>query len=813
MALYGAEFVLTYTAWNVLINSGVLGDAANHTLRWVKDGTPNVPDNVPSSEVDAVNTPGLYKITISTTEAECVAGTLAGKSSTENVNILPVQVLFEHTNVNVSGWLGTQVTLSSTTLKPEVDIFSISDDVVSASGLQYQYDGTGLTGDTFPATQSQINQVANVSGQAKRAPSSYVLTTGVQSANTVTATEELDGTRHEHTGVTEMDLYYEFEIGAALPTEVKFTGYLQGNNDDLEVYGYDWVSSSWKQIGELNGQASSNNVVKEYDLLVNMVGSGANEGKVRIRFTDGAFTLSSATLAVDQLLVVFSIGDGAYENGAIWLDTNASNTNTVRGVDGRASNPVSTIAAANTLLASANLSRIEVAPASSVTFAASQENQQFLGKNWTVALGGQSLSGSYIQGADISGIATGANEIHFDHCHFGNVTLPPCDSEGCILEGTFTFGTAGDFFFENCKSGVAGTSTPSIDFGSALNSSNVNFRAYSGGIEIKNMGTGTGSYNMSLEGDGQLVVNANCSATSAIAIRGHFPISGDTTAIAAIIFSDDARYVESSVVDAVWDEILSGTTHNISTSAGRRLREVSGKVIHDGMCQSGSTVNTVVLAAGASAVNGAYDPAMIAIIAGPGSGQSRLILEYTGSTTTAIVDRSWKVTPTDASEYIIYAHPGREHVNEGMAQGGGAATITLNTLASSQDNAYNNQVVFIRSGDGDDQVRHVLNYNGTTKVATVGRDWDIVPTPSSAYVMLPNLVHEPSDVADAILIRNISNVEDTAPEHSLGTLVMAGLNSTVSGVSRYIYKSDQTAVMHQQTVTVEASGDPITGVS
>ncbi len=129
--------------------------------------------------------------------------------------------------------------------------------------------------------------------------------------------------------------------------------------------------------------------------------------------------------------------------------------------------------------------------------------------------------------------------------------------ERCVLESTFTIGTAGNFFFEDCKSGVAGTSTPVLDFGSALNFSMINFRNYSGGIEIQNMGKGTGNYDMSLEGDGQLIVNANNTAdgggTSTVAIRGNFTITDN--AGGAVTLSDDARYdvsqINAEVVDAL----------------------------------------------------------------------------------------------------------------------------------------------------------------------------------------------------------------------------------------------------------------------
>ncbi len=434
-----------------------------------------------------------------------------------------------------------------------VDSVAISGDTTSADNLELQYDTTGLAGDTFPATQSQLSKITNVGAAVHTPASSYTLTTGVQSANTVADTEELNQTRHTHTDAdNEMDLYYEFIVGSGIPEEVTVTGYLTGKNDNLEVLGYDWVSETWKQIGTLEGKAQSTDEVNAYAMFVNMVGSGTDEGKVRVRFTDGAFTLSTATLAIDQIFVSFSVGVEGYAGGAIFIDTTITNTNTVVGIDGTARNPVSTIAAANTLSASTNLNKFEVAPGSSITFAASQENQVFRGDNWTLALGGRSISGSHIIGANVTGICTGASHPRFEHCHFGAVTLPPSDNEGCVLEGTVTAGSAGDFFFERCQSGVAGILTPIFDFGSGLGASDVNFRDYSGGIEIKNMGRNAGNYNMSLEGNGQLIIASDCSATSTIAIRGNFTITDN--AAGAVTLSNEAMFDHNAIIDSILED-------------------------------------------------------------------------------------------------------------------------------------------------------------------------------------------------------------------------------------------------------------------
>ena len=45
--------------------------------------------------------------------------------------------------VDVGSWLGTAVTVSSTSAKPEVDVYSVSDDATAANNVELDYDGTG----------------------------------------------------------------------------------------------------------------------------------------------------------------------------------------------------------------------------------------------------------------------------------------------------------------------------------------------------------------------------------------------------------------------------------------------------------------------------------------------------------------------------------------------------------------------------------------------------------------------------------------------------------------------------------------------
>jgi hypothetical protein len=894
MALYGTEFVLTYTAWDTLTHSGVLGDAVNHTLRWVKDGTSSVPTNVPPSEVDSTNAPGLYKLTISETEAECVAGTLAGISSTENVNISPVQILFEHTNVNVSGWLGIPVTLSSTTLKPEVDIYSIGDDVTAASGLEYQYNGTGLTGDTYPATQAQVGNLTAGTAAINTTASAFVKNGAEPETNDYTDTVSENGTYHivEGDGGSTSG-YYEFDIGGnGIPISVTRIGYAQGNNDTYTLWAYNYNDDTYEQIGTLDGTVSTNVNTNTYDMTTAHVGVGSDLGKVRFSF----ISADGNAFATDRLLCSFTQSSRSvgYDDGAIWIDS-AGIAGSEAYVNGVADNPCPW-ANAKVINSSLGLNRFKVANGNTLTLDSAVDNMTFEGDAWNLNLAHQSIDHAHFDGARIIGSGTSVNATEFHRCTFDTVGIPPSEISNCGIGtngGVFTLVSSGQYIFSQCYSMVPGSDSPQF-VANGVGEIGINNRGWTGGATWTLDASGTLSHEV-LAGGGTMINTAGANVEirgitrsltlslgeggsnpdiQFVGIAGPVTITGTATATPTInlygVSSSIANdSVNTSVNDytthpgslydvhtsgaidnigssgviagAVWDEILTGSTHSISTSAGRRLRELAGNIIHADTARAGSTSNTIILSTDASSTDGAYDPSLISIVAGTGAGQSRLVLEYIGSSRVAIVDRNWKQNPDDSSEYVIYGHPGREHVNEGLAQGGTSNTITLNTLASSTNDAYKGQIVFIRSGTGEDQSALLESYNGSTKVATLanGDTWGVIPDTTSAYIMIPDHIrmvpeiasgvwdsssrtltantnlNDPTaiEVADATLIRNISNVEDTAPEHSLGTLVMAGLNSAVSGENRYIYKSDQATVMYQQTVTVEPSGDPITGVS
>lgn len=236
-----------------------------------------------------------------------------------------------------------------------------------------------------------------------------------------------------------------------------------------------------------------------------------------------------------------------YADNRIWIDTINGAAGTTDFENGTLDNPVDSIDDANTLAASLGINRFMILNGSSITFVAGQTSQNFFGDNWTLALGGQSIVGTKISGATVTGIASGTGTLQiFENCRMGAVSyIKDTHIQGCSLSGTQTLVEAGDIFFDQCHSAVAGMGSVTFDFGAALNSSNLNVRHHSGGWTIANMGAGTGTYEASFEGDGQIIWAASCSATSNASIRGNWKITDQASGAVTETLDDNQTGVDA----------------------------------------------------------------------------------------------------------------------------------------------------------------------------------------------------------------------------------------------------------------------------
>ena len=93
---------------------------------------------------------------------------------------------------------------------------------------------------------------------------------------------------------------------------------------------------------------------------------------------------------------------------------------------------------------------------------------------------------------------------------------------------------------------------------------------------------------------------------------------------------------------------------------------------------------------------------------------------------------------------------------DNVAQGGAAETATvmayiqLDTGASASDDAYNGKVIRLDGGTGANQIRRIIDYDGTTKNAYVDDDWGTVPDATTNFVISDGMVFEkaPNEVTE-----------------------------------------------------------------
>ena len=258
-------------------------------------------------------------------------------------------------------------------------------------------------------------------------------------------------------------------------------------------------------------------------------------------------------------------------------------------------------------------------------------------------------------------------------------------------------------------------------------------------------GTGAGQINQPADGS----VDVNAISAVAAFFQDFFTVdSGEVSG------SEVSGSAIREIARVIWDRILTGATHNIPNSAGRRLRQIEAAfVLHDGMAQAGSS-NTITLDSGANANDDFYNHARVVITDGTGPEQERIIVDYNGTTKVATIAPPWITNPDSTSVFeiepaIVHAETNSKTVTVGLAQTGAANTITLASTESSITNFYKNDVISIDSGTGVGQQRIVTAYNGTTKVATIEPNWDINPDTTSEYIVEEALV-----IADIFAISN-----------------------------------------------------------
>lgn len=267
---------------------------------------------------------------------------------------------------------------------------------------------------------------------------------------------------------------------------------------------------------------------------------------------------------------------------------------------------------------------------------------------------------------------------------------------------------------------------------------------------------------------------------------------------------DNASFFPAHAL-AVWDRLLAGNTHNVTNSAGRRLRQVEAAfVLHSGTAQAGAS-NTITLDTGANATDDFYNHARVVITGNTGVEQERIIVDYVGSTKVAIIAPPWITTPDATSEFEIepalcHAETNSKTVDVGLAQAGAVGTITLASTASATDDFYNDDVVMIDAGTGAGQERIITDYNGTTKVAIIEPNWITNPDTTSEYI-----VEEALSVADVIAISHNIDAADKL-EAWMDSFVTGAFVGTPTTISLDTDLAEATSQHYRGSLLVVTSG-------
>jgi len=525
------------------------------------------------------------------------------------------------------------------------------------------------------------------------------------------------------------------------------------------------------------------------------IGDNVNVNQVSVRSFNSAGLVTSAGIEAMEY------------NNAVWVDVNSVAIGALYPV-GTPRLPTNNIPDAILIAENRGFSRIHIIGNFTLDTGDDIAGYTVYGQDSTKTLltvnTGAYTAGAIFENMTVTGVFDDAANFHL--CSLIDIQFVQGYIYESVLNGTITLAGSGLTGIYNCwdgKSGDGSATFPVINFNGSGRS--LIMRNYFGDLILTNK---TGSEITEIDQSSGIIELASTITNGIIKIRGTVDVIDNSTGSAIV---DISQVIDpSQIASYVWDEVLIGSEHNVTNSAGKRLRDLGSQVVHTDTAQgSAANGNQIQLALSAADYDGAYDPSRITIIDGTGAGQTRLIYEYEGSIRTATVDRDWKIPPDITSEYIVFADAGREHINEGLARGGTINTITLNALASDVDNVYEFQSVFIRSGKGQDQVGHVASYDGTTKIVTLHHPWLIIPDITSGYAILPT--HEnPIGTAQHVWNYDITSTVGTAMAGYILKLVKDyNINKMRwdEDNSRFvIYDDDNTTPLHYVNVTNKSDG-------
>ena len=604
---------------------------------------------------------------------------------------------------------------------------------------------------------------------------------------------------------------YDFDLSQFIGTATEFIwdGYIQANGDSVDVQYYDWVTEGYLTLMTLSGANGTAITEHPFDVPIGATGTGANFGLVKLRFS----STSTTNIGTDRVRCVFNVAPGGINNGT------------------------------------------------TITLDSTQTNKVYDGENWTLVLAGQDISGSFFHGANVSGISSASSLVTFEDCRFNACTLPPGTYRRCgfgLSDGLFTAASAGEYVFVDCYSLVEGAGTPDFTFVGNGPSTGINNRGWKGGAsltldadctishEVLVGGTQTittGGAAVELRGTfraANIVLGTATSETvQIVGTTGPVTITGSPTAATVNVYGVTSSVTASLAGTTINDlsvsradiELILGDTGELQTdwADGGRLDLILDDVPTTSEFQArtlvaasyfdptGDAVANVTLVATTTTntdmvgTNGANTtvPDAAGTAASLHSTTDTLITNrtllaasYFDPAVDAVANVTLVATTTTNTDMV-----GTDGANTTVPDAAGTAA----SLHSTTDTLITNRTL-LAAAYFDPAVDAVAN---VTLVATTTTNTDMVGT-DGANTTVPDaagVVPTAIENADALLTRDVSNVEATEVVHSLYTIILATLESSISGTTWTIKQTDGSTTHQTKTVTVDAGADPITGVT
>ena len=330
----------------------------------------------------------------------------------------------------------------------------------------------------------------------------------------------------------------------------------------------------------------------------------------------------------------------------IYIDSTASNTNTVEGVDGVHGNPVSTLASAKTLATAIGVTVYYVIGHSDFEIDAIYSDWTWYGfgelTHNTINFGSQDVGGNYFYNLALEGTQGGTDRIQAVRCALkdpgAGVSTFHIFAFNCGIVDDITLDTSNDNVFINPFSLVAGNSAPIVRASGA--SGTMQIRGLKGGIDLRDL---SASHNVSLEEVGQVIFDASCNVNANVTIRGIGSLTDNTAGMASLTQEAfinmskinteadtalaDFFTSSAQLVDDIWDELVTG--HTINGSTGKILKGISeGWVADEGSVNDASATTTSFISDLTQATSSFFSDATVVFITGALKGQSRIVSEF-----------------------------------------------------------------------------------------------------------------------------------------------------------------------------------------